>query len=141
VREQIKTALKATITSNISATVINLDADFGNYNDASEYPLAKVWMGKSTPIRTDINGAILVWDEVNIYIAPWCDESDWEEKTSNLMSAVYSVAKQEVIRPFMQVGDRPFLGAVSVMELEPIDTGLINPRGVLRALLRIEYRL
>jgi hypothetical protein len=142
IREQAKEAIKLSLLdSGDVVNVLGLFTDWNKFNDETEYPVAKVLAGRSVTSSKYMGKSDMNTDVVKVVIAPYCTESDVELKCSKIITGTRTAFGTERIRSFMDSSYRMYLGEVNRIEANPLDTDLVNPKGMVEITLSITYRV
>lgn len=141
IREAIKDAIKDRLVNGGQVVnILPIQTSWSIYAKDVDYPLAKVWATTSTPTKRFVSGTEMRTDMFYIVIAPFCTVDTFEEKISDLIIGISPILDTQLIRAEMDMVYQDQLGDVSITAYEPLDTDLLNPKGVLKITLEVAYR-
>jgi hypothetical protein len=139
IRQQIVDAVKLSLDT--VGTILSINANYGQYNDSTKYPLFKVWMQNSSQESLRIRSIAIRADELKIAMVPWCKEDDFELSTSKIIESASSLLNAQTIKSYMYSSYQSQFEDLIFQSAELANTDLPKPYAYVVLTYTAKYRI
>ena len=139
IRQQIVEAVKLSLDT--VGTIISINANYGQYNDSTKYPLFKAWMGASQSQDLRINSTAIRTDELKVVMVPWCNESTFELATSKIIETASTLLNANTVKSYMYSTYQSKFGDLVFQSAELSQSDLPSPYAYVILTYQAKYKI